>query len=334
LKKDKSLRILYYTIDRSQRVADLFEPIRRAIGQIAEVTTTTRTLDKTAGIVCQETTLKGRKLRPMVNPDIANEYDVVICDAMYAFLNERWEKVTVPKAVYWGDCHGKMVAHYIGRAYYDFDFSIFMPNYHTAASEHLPYIFDREVIWTPWAFDPEVFRDYHDIKRFPLLVTGVINTSVYPVRSRVHAACSGRSWCSVIRRPHENDLGDRWPCGADYASLLSSARIAVACSSIHRYLVSKYFEIPASGAMLLADAPQELADLGFERNIHYVEPPPKAGPFLADWVEELLRDSWVETVAENGHHLAHERHTIHHRAREVVDNLRRITVSLSSRGSS
>jgi len=56
----------------------------------------------------------------------------------------------------------------------------------------------------------------------------------------------------------------------EYPALLNNYFCAIATSGMHSCMVSKYFEIPAAGSLLLAERKEELAMLGFKPYIHYI----------------------------------------------------------------
>jgi hypothetical protein len=58
--------------------------------------------------------------------------------------------------------------------------------------------------------------------------------------------------------------------GGSYAKLLNSYSCCVTCSSIFKYAVAKYFEIPASGSLLIADETTDSKRAGLIPNKHYI----------------------------------------------------------------
>lgn len=80
------------------------------------------------------------------------------------------------------------------------------------------------------------------------LVSGAQNPSVYPLRDFILKNKDDRM--EVILPPYWNQHNY---VGANYALLLRCFHCAVTCSSIFKYAVAKYFEIPAAGTLLLAE---------------------------------------------------------------------------------
>jgi hypothetical protein len=85
------------------------------------------------------------------------------------------------------------------------------------------------------------------------------------------------------------------------------------------YVLAKHFEIPATGALLIADraiAPQ-LATLGFADGVHYLS---ATIDDLERVVEEVLDDrnrAEIDAVRRRGHDLVHARHRTRDRADQI-----------------
>jgi hypothetical protein len=92
------------------------------------------------------------------------------------------------------------------------------------------------------------------------LLSSSINPQVYPLRSIIKNSGIG----GLVYRNATYALGDA------YARLLNSYFCCVATSSIFNYAVAKYFEIPASGSLLLANEVDDLRRAGFVVNKHYI----------------------------------------------------------------
>ena len=114
------MKILWLATDRRDRCMDLFGPFREAVAMQPDVSVDLieRPLTMTEGELCKATCLHGERLVSLVDPVSASEYDLVVTDAMYAFLDEEWSNIKTAKAMLWGDHHGKMVPYYILRAFY------------------------------------------------------------------------------------------------------------------------------------------------------------------------------------------------------------------------
>jgi Glycosyl transferases group 1 len=160
------------------------------------------------------------------------------------------------------------------RAFTDCD--LVLSSYGYAFDEFYPELRGRKrVTWAPHAASPDFVLPMNDRPEDAILLSGFIG-SLYPLRMRVKALQEeGR--CAVVRQEHpgyregydyQNDLR----IGAGYARTIHRFRAAFTDALTFRYVVAKYFEIPATGALLVADGAVSgpLRELGFVENVHYV----------------------------------------------------------------
>ena len=94
---------------------------------------------------------------------------------------------------------------------------------------------------------------------------------------------------------------------------------AFTCAQTHAYTVAKFFEIPATGSLLLADASvsDPLLKLGFVEYQHYV-------PVHADRIQAAIEfaldpanRATVDGIRRAGQDLVLARHTTRHRAKLI-----------------
>jgi len=305
------LRILWLTTDRSQRVAQLFDPLRRSVEKIAGVDTVF------GGIWTRDDVRRGRTVAPKLDPGQVNaEYDIAFTDAPFAFLGEDWERITIPKCALIEDLHGQEVPKYVG-ACYERGFDTFFVRYWTAAYRHYPHLWECDVRHLPHCVDTDIFHPY-DAPKEGALFTGSMTGDAYPVRQIIVSRCAGKPWFRRIPRPVERDPGDREFTGAAYARALSGAAAAFATPSIYGYTVAKYFEIPACGTTLLCRPSPDMEALGFCSGTHYLELDLNDIPGRVEWA--LEHPEMLGAIAAAGRHLIGNRHTTTIRARELVDH--------------
>lgn len=315
------MRVLYLTNDRTRQVLDSFSCLREALAEITEVKTICRPLTGVEVDHCRDA-CDGKPTIPLVDPDEANAYDWVICDAPWSFLSENWSAITAKKAVIWADNHGVMVAHYIGRFFHDFGCDLFLPLYIDGARQFHPYIPSDRMHHLPVWVNTEQFRDWGEPKKYDVLLTGAVHPVVYPVRHEVWEQCDGQPWFTRIQRPgYEFDAiaKGRWPLAHDFGKVLNSARIAVACVSRFKYPIGKIFEIPACRTVLASDYCPEMVALGYVPFQNFL--PLKVGQNHREVLQGYLTRPDLQQIADNGHRLIQERHTATVRARQLLSAL-------------
>jgi hypothetical protein len=112
------------------------------------------------------------------------------------------------------------------------------------------------VAWLPHSASPDFVLTANQHPGNLLLLSGAI-ASVYPMRMRLRALLAG-GCDGILRLPHpgyhcECDY-EIDPCvGPRFSKKIWECRAAFTDCLVHRYAVAKHFEIPATGALLVAD---------------------------------------------------------------------------------
>lgn len=102
--------------------------------------------------------------------------------------------------------------------------------------------------------------------------------------------------------------------------ILSSSDVTYTCGGPLRYFVRKFFEIPASGSLMLADMPDYAADYGFIDNENYIQTTPEeAGLHL----KSILNNPGLKKqIKANGSDLIQKLHTADKRAEHFIHALK------------
>lgn len=316
------MRILWLATDRSDRVADLFGPLQRSVADIADVDFIYRKLNCLPKQWQNNFTKGTRKPERLVNIKKANEYDFIMVDAPFAFLDEAWGKIKTPKGVLIEDQHGDVLEY--SKIYKKHKFDVFFTRYKNILNQH-KWLKDENIKWLPHSIDPNIFNDYHLNKKFDCLMVGRIQRNVYPIRWKVNQSLrnGGVNYYQINRPEEVSEKHLRWPVGKDYARLINQSLMTFTCMSMFQYPVSKIFEIPACDSVLVSDYNEELFDLGFEPNINMIDITHVKN--IKSFVKKLLKDrNRLYDISFKGHELIHERHTARYRAEEFLEYLEEI----------
>lgn len=185
-----------------------------------------------------------------------------------------------------------------------------------------PTVEPSRVTWVPHAAGPDFLLPLRRHPRPVVFVSGAMNHA-YPLRLAMRDLAVRRPELAHLHQHpgyecnYDYERDDR--VGEGYAAAMRQCRAAFTDALVHLYLVAKHFEIPATGALLLADravAPQ-LEQLGFLDGQHYVS-------VTADDLEPVVarvldprNAKQIDTIRRRAHALVHERHTTAHRARQI-----------------
>ena len=182
----------------------------------------------------------------------------------------------------------------------------------------------RRIVWLPHSASPDFALAANAAPRNELFLSGAI-TEDYPLRERLNAL--RESGCKeIIRHEHpgyhcEYDYAADSRIGRALARQIWERRAAFTDCSIFRYAVAKHFEIPATGALLVAEVALEapLKDLGFLPGVHYF---PVSDADLEERVRYLFCEEHhpeLDRIRQNGQTLVLERHRTSHRAKLIND---------------
>ena len=195
------------------------------------------------------------------------------------------------------------------------------------------YVWDRfypelpsaeRVLWIPHSASPDFMLGYSQHPENSILLSGAINHH-YPLRQEMQTLHTQRSY-AIAYHAHPGyhcwyNYAENTDVGRGYAERINKCRAGFAESSKYGYLVAKYFEIPATGALLLADAAvsEPLKELGFIENEHYL---PVTKEDLEDRVRYVLDErnhKELDEIRKRGQELVWERHKTSDRAKQIND---------------
>ncbi len=180
----------------------------------------------------------------------------------------------------------------------------------------------RRLEWIPHSASPEFMLDYNPHPDNSILLSGVIDRH-YPLREQlkhlqtqgcypISYHCHPGYHCSYDHRTNQN-------VGRGYAGKINSHRTGFTDSSVYEYVVAKYFEIPATGALLLADdavrAP--LKELGFIEDVHYIATSKENLDEQVRYVLDESNHEQLDEIRRRGQQLVWDRHKTSDRARRI-----------------
>jgi hypothetical protein len=185
-----------------------------------------------------------------------------------------------------------------------------------------PEVDPARVMWTPHAASSDFVLPPAKHPLPQVFVSGAM-TSSYPLRLLMRDL--------ALRRPEIARLQDHpgyhtsyrysrdGRIGRGYARSIRACVAAFTDALQYGYIVAKHFEIPAAGALLIADravAPQ-LAQLGFIDGQHYVSVTAEDLESTVERVVDPRNAEEVRAMRTAGHELVFARHTTANRAREI-----------------
>jgi hypothetical protein len=180
----------------------------------------------------------------------------------------------------------------------------------------------KKVVWVPHAASPDFMISYNERPENSILLSGRIN-QYYPLRQQMKELDEQRPY-SIAYHHHPGyhcgyDYLNNQDIGRGFARKINRYRAGSTDSSKYGYVVAKYFEIPATGALLFADdtVKQPLEELGFLENQHYL---PVSAKNLEEQIKFVLDErnhDFLDDIRKRGQELVWQRHKTSDRARQI-----------------
>lgn len=182
------------------------------------------------------------------------------------------------------------------------------------------------VTWCPHAAGPDFLLEPNDDPRPMVFVSGMLDRRYYPLRVAMAGLARRRPELACVHEhpgygwSFDYDRDER--IGRGYAQAMRSCLAAFTDASRLLYIVAKHFEIPATGALLIAEraAAPQLERLGFIDGTHYVSASADDLEAVVERVLDPRRREEVDAIRRRGHRLVHERHTVRDRA-HLIDSV-------------
>ena len=180
----------------------------------------------------------------------------------------------------------------------------------------------KKVVWVPHSASPDFLTSYNHQPENSIFLSGAM-TFHYPLRRRLKALADDGSFSITYHRHPGYYCGYEYSendnIGAGYASRINKCRAAFTDSLIYKYVVAKYFEIPATGALLFADdaVSSPLRSLGFRENEHYLPVSHQNLEERIRYIVDKANHEEIDAIRRAGQMLVWEKHKTSDRARQI-----------------
>ena len=177
----------------------------------------------------------------------------------------------------------------------------------------------KKVFWLPHSASPDFLLPFNEHPENAIFLSGALSRQ-YPMRLRMKELFDRRSYPIVFHQhpgyrcnyDYENDAA----VGRAYAKRINSYRIGFTDCLQYRYTVAKYFEIPATGSLLLADdaVSEPLSTMGFIENQHYIATSSRDLEEKIAYVLDEKNHDRLDQIRKSGQELIWQKHKTSDRA--------------------
>lgn len=250
---------------------------------------------------------------------IENHNEILITDIFPNFFDKSTDDIK--KFVLADDVH-KYIDIKNKSGYYD-KFDCILCTYKKPYQKLYPKISTSKVAWCPHAYTQDYVLPFNSEPKNKILLSGAMGT-VYPIRKYIYQLYEDKQSnfsekISYLRHPGYKNFGEphhRAKIGKSYAKILNEHICCFSDCSTYGYIVSKYFEIPATGSLLLAQKPEDdnLESLGFIEDVNYISCTKDNIKEKIDWILDPSNRNRVDEIRKNGMQMVRDNHSIKKRA--------------------
>lgn len=260
-----------------------------------------------------------------------NELPLVILFWLsYKFVNKYFEDIIEHnwiKCFYIDDIHPKedyIWKHHLRinmNKHFDYIFSTYAYIY----PKFFPQANINKIIWYPHNINHNFKIPFNTNPLNKILLSGAINQKYYPFREKVRILAQNKNNQIDILKPLTYTFPPKHEYfGKNYIKHLNQYLVGITCCSTNTtpYLLNKFFEIPGSGALLLAfdeHIKEQLNILGFIDGQNYISVNNQNLTQKIDYVLDNKNRNIIDKIRKEGYDLVWERHTLLHRI-NIIEN--------------
>jgi hypothetical protein len=177
----------------------------------------------------------------------------------------------------------------------------------------------RPLHWIPHSASPDFAIGCNERPENAILLSGAIDEN-YPLRQKMKRLCEERSYPIVFHRHPgyhcRHDYDGSESVGRGYGRKINRYRAAFTDCLKFKYVVAKYFEIPATGSLLFADnaVSNPLRELGLIEGEHYISATERDMEEKIRYILDERNHSHTDEIRKRAQRLVLEKHKTADRA--------------------
>lgn len=163
-----------------------------------------------------------------------------------------------------------------------------------------------------------IFKDYGLEKEYDVLFVGIAVDIIYPLRMRLHNIIKKIPNHKILEHPGYKLTEDEANKQIiNYAKEINKANVVVTCSSLYKYALAKYAEIPACRSFMVSDIPNEREDSfrKFIGEIHEDQSDSQILDIINFWIHD---DERREEMTNIGYEYIYNNYTQEHYADRFI----------------
>jgi len=229
------------------------------------------------------------------------------------------------KCIYMDDLHqsAPSVINFRNSVLKNFDYVF--STYAYTFTKFYPMADTNKIIWYPHNVNNNFTIEFNDEPINKILLSGCLDKNTYPFRHYVHTLSHYTNSIDVLSQLSYSKLNHNF-YGHNYLMYINKYIAAIACCSTSNtpYIVNKFFEIPATGALLMAYdkfVEKPLKELGYIDGENYISVNFDNYIEKMNYVLDPLNRLKIDTIRLNGFNLVWSKHTLNLRAKLIDDTI-------------
>lgn len=229
------------------------------------------------------------------------------------------------KCVYLDDIHTPLSAPFdMQRKFVFQNFDLILTPGAALFKKFYPEIATHKVLSVPHFVNHDFLVGFNSQPLNRILLSGVMDKYYYPFRHMLYTLANHHKYPIDVLKSSDKPSQDL-SYGKSYILKLNEYLAAFATSGNRNlpYVVAKFFEIPASGALMLAHdelVKTQLLKLGFKANVHYISITHQNLHAVLGFVLNPRNRHFIDKIRRQGYDFVWKYHTSHNRA-DMIDAL-------------
>jgi len=197
---------------------------------------------------------------------------------------------------------------------------IIISTYQYTFNKFFPEIDNDKAIWFPHSHN-EIFNiKYNNNPINKITLTGNLDNNIYPYRNKFLEY--SKKYKIKILKHHGYSVQKHDIIGQKYIKYLNKYIASFTCYSKEEtpYVMSKIFEIPASGCLLIlydGKIIQQLLELGFKNKENYISVNDDNMEDIIKYVLDMRNRKEIDKIRKKGYDLVWSKHLLKHRCEEL-----------------
>ena len=247
---------------------------------------------------------------------------LILCDPHWIFTHNNLDylyKSTFYKLIFEGDLHkikerNNIKSDEIHKKYISMTNLYVLANYWYCYSKFYPDVSQKSILPYPHAIHNDYHIAFNNSPKNNILLSGSC-TGSYPARRKVKNMAQSNQRIHILT--HKDKIYQK-----KYIEYMNQYLCCFTCCSNEYtpYLIGKFFEIPASGSLLLAYDKyiiEQLKNLGFIEGENYISCELWNIEAKIDFILNPRNRKEIDRIRKNGYELVWKKHTLNNRMKDI-----------------